>query len=70
MLTAVSSVRALVPVGARVALPKEATLDGQSPLSNPKAAHHRTCLAALTDTWLTPSFTSQVSLKGQDLTGY
>ena len=47
MWTAVSSVRALVPVEARVALPKEATLDGQSPQSNPKAAHHRTCLAAL-----------------------
>ena len=52
MLTVVSSVRALVSVGARVALPKEATLDGQSPQSNPKAVHHRTCLAALTDTFV------------------
>ena len=50
MLTAVSSVRALVPVGARVPPPKKATLDGQSPQSQPKATHHRTCLAALTDT--------------------
>ena len=73
MLTAVSSVRALVSTGARVAPPKEATHDGQSPPGNNSrgsVTHHRTCLAALADTWLTPSFTSQVSLKGQDLTGY
>ena len=50
MLTAGSYVRALVPEGARVPLPKKATLDGQSPQSDPKATHHRTCLAALTDT--------------------
>ena len=50
MLTAVSSVRALVSERAGVAHPKKATLDGQSPQSHPKATHHRTYLAALTDT--------------------
>ena len=34
-------------------------------------AHHRTCLAALADTWLTPGDNSQVlPKKGQNLTGY
>ena len=48
MLNAVSSVRALVPLGARETLSKEATHDGQSlPGNNSRksVAHHRTCLA-------------------------
>ena len=62
MLTSVSSVPSLVPVGAWVAHPKEATLHGQSPPGNNSrrsVAHHQTCHQALADNWLTPSFTSQ-----------
>ena len=55
-------------VGAWDALPRRvATLHGQSPLGNNyrgSVAHHRTCLAALTDTWLAPSFTSQAPPQG------
>ena len=53
------------PYHLRVALPMEATLQSEK-----KATHQRTCLAALTDTRLTPRFTSQVHPKSQDLTGY
>ena len=64
----------VVPVGAWVALPRRvATLHGQSPPGNysrGSVAHHRTCLAALTNTWLAPSFTSQAPHKGRDLAGY
>ena len=57
-----SSLCTVVPAGAWVAHSKEATLHRQSPrATTPEgvSAYHRTCHAALADTWLTPSFTSQ-----------
>ena len=57
-----SSLCTVVPVGAWVAHPKDATLHGQGPPGNNSrrsVTHHRTCHAGFTDTWLTLSFTSQ-----------
>ena len=70
MLIAVSSVRTRESAGAWVAIPqRKATLDGQSPQSNPKAAH-RSDLSRCPCRHLADSQLRQVSLKDQDLTGH